>query len=241
MEIYIPLCIIALLAGFIQGLTGFGSILLSLPLIALFLDFKIAVPLMNILGIVLSLVLIVQLRSAWEWGKIYPLLIGTVPGIPIGTYLLKNLEASPMYIFLGFVLVAYSLFGILFRGVVKELKKGWPYFFGFLAGCLGGAVSASGPPVIIYTFLQPWDKDKIKVTLQGFFVVSGLFILAYFYWHGLIVPQVVRLSIIALPFIIGGTLAGSFFYGRLAESSYRKLMYYTLGLLGMIMFAQGFS
>jgi len=241
LEIYIPLCIIALLAGFIQGLTGFGSILLSLPLIALFLDFKIAVPLMNILGIVLSLVLIVQLRSAWEWGKIYPLLIGTVPGIPIGTYLLKNLEASPMYIFLGFVLVAYSLFGILFRGVVKELKKGWPYFFGFLAGCLGGAVSASGPPVIIYTFLQPWDKDKIKVTLQGFFVVSGLFILAYFYWHGLIVPQVVRLSIIALPFIIGGTLAGSFFYGRLAESSYRKLMYYTLGLLGMIMFAQGFS
>lgn len=241
MEIYIPLCIIALLAGFIQGLTGFGSILLSLPLIALFLDFKIAVPLMNILGIVLSLVLIVQLRSAWEWGKIYPLLIGTVPGIPIGTYLLKNLEASPMYIFLGFVLVAYSLFGILFRGVVKELKKGWPYFFGFLAGCLGGAVSASGPPVIVYTFLQPWDKDKIKVTLQGFFVVSGLFILAYFYWHGLIVPQVVRLSIIALPFIIGGTLAGSFFYGRLAESGYRKLMYYTLGLLGLIMFAQGFS
>ena len=241
MDIYIPLCIIALLAGFIQGLTGFGSVLLSLPLIALFLDFKIAVPLMNILGIILSLVLIVQLRSALEWRKIYPLLVGTVPGIPIGTYLLKNLEASPMYIFLGSVLVAYSLFGILFRGVVKELKKGWPYFFGFLAGCLGGAVSASGPPVIIYTFLQPWDKDKIKVTLQGFFVVSGLFILAYFYWHGLIVPQVVRLSIIALPFIIGGTLAGSFFYGRLAESGYRKLMYYTLGLLGLIMFAQGFS
>lgn len=241
MEIYVPLCIIALIAGFIQGLTGFGSVLLSLPLIALFLDFKIAVPLMNILGIVLTLVLIVQLRKAWEWGKIYPLLIGTVPGIPIGTYLLKNLEASPMYIFLGTVLCAYSLFGILFRGVVKELKKGWPYFVGFLAGCLGGAVSASGPPVIIYTFLQPWDKDKIKVTLQGFYLISGLFILAYFYWNGLIVPQVVKLSFIALPFIIGGTLAGSFFYGRLAETSYRKLMYYTLGLLGIVMFAQGFS
>lgn len=241
MEIYVPLCIIALIAGFIQGLTGFGSVLLSLPLIALFLDFKIAVPLMNNLGVVLTLVLIVQLRRAWEWGKIYPLLIGTVPGIPIGTYMLKNLEASPMYIFLGTVLVAYSLFGILFRGVVKELKKGWPYFVGFLAGCLGGAVSASGPPVIIYTFLQPWDKDKIKVTLQGFFLVSGLFILAYFYWHDLIVPQVIKLSVIATPFVIGGTLAGSFFYGRLAESSYRKLMYYTLGLLGIIMFAQGFS
>lgn len=239
MEIYTAVCAITFLAGFIQGLTGFGSILLSLPLIALFLDFKIAVPFMTVCGIVLSLVLLVQLRRAWDWGRIYPLLIGAVPGIPIGTYLLKTLEASPMYIFLGSVLTAYSLYGILFKGTMKELKKSWPYLFGFLAGILGGAVAASGPPVIVYTFLQPWDKDKIKVTLQGFFVVTGLLTLASFIYHGLIGRQVLELSGIALPFMIGGTLAGSFFYGKLAEASYRKLMYYTLAALGIMMFAQG--
>jgi hypothetical protein len=239
MEIYIAICAIAFLAGFIQGLTGFGSVLLSLPLIALFLDFKTAVPFMTICGIVLSLILIIQLRNAWEWKKIYPLLIGAIPGIPIGTYMLKTLEAEPMYIFLGFVLITYSLFGIFFKGIVKELKKSWPYLIGFLAGCLGGSVAASGPPVIIYTFLQPWDKDKIKVTLQGFFVISGLLTLSYFVSHGLVGMQVLTLSGLALPFITAGTLAGSFFYGKLNEASYRKLMYYTLAVLGVMMFAQG--
>jgi uncharacterized membrane protein YfcA len=239
MEIYVAICAIAFFAGFIQGLTGFGSVLLSLPLIALFLDFKTAVPFMTICGIALSLILIIQLRKAWEWSRIYPLLIGALPGIPIGTYLLKNLEAAPMYIFLGSVLIAYALFGIFSKGVVKELKKGWPYLIGFLAGCLGGAVAASGPPVIVYTFLQPWDKDRIKVTLQGFFVVSGLLTLAYFIHQGLVGQQVLKLSGLALPFIAAGTLAGSYFYGRLNEAGYRKLMYYTLAVLGIMMFAQG--
>ncbi len=239
MEVYIAICAIAFLAGFIQGLTGFGSVLLSLPLIAMFLEFKTAVPFMTVCGIVLSLILIVQLRGSWEWKKIYPLLIGAVPGIPVGTYMLKNLEAGPMYIFLGSVLVAYALFGILFKGMVIELKKGWPYLFGIISGCLGGAVAASGPPVIIYTFLQPWDKDEIKVTLQGFFVISGIITLAYFIYHGLVGAQVLKLSGIALPFIAAGTLTGSFFYGKLNESGYRKLMYYTLAALGVMMFAQG--
>jgi len=239
LEVYIAICAIAFVAGFIQGLTGFGSVLLSLPLIALFLEFKTAVPFMTICGIVLSLILIIQLRSAWDWKKIYPLLIGSLPGIPIGTYMLKTLDSAPMYIFLGSVLIGYSLFGIFFKGIVKELKKGWPYLIGFFSGCLGGAVAASGPPVIIYTFLQPWDKDKIKVTLQGFFVISGLFTLAYFIYHGLVGTRVMILSGLALPFITAGTLAGSFFYGKLNEASYRKLMYYTLAALGIMMFAQG--
>ena len=37
----ILLCLIALLAGFIQGLSGFGSVLVALPLMVLFLDLKI--------------------------------------------------------------------------------------------------------------------------------------------------------------------------------------------------------
>ncbi len=239
MEVYIAICTIAFVAGFIQGLTGFGSVLLSLPLIALFLEFKTAVPFMTVCGIVLSLILIIQLRSAWDWKKVYPLLIGSLPGIPIGTYMLKTLESAPMYIFLGSILIAYSLFGIFFKGIIKELKKGWPYLIGFFSGILGGAVAASGPPVIIYTFLQPWDKDKIKVTLQGFFVISGFFTLAYFIYHGLISQKVLILSGLALPFITAGTLSGSFFYGKLNDASYRKLMFYTLAALGIMMFAQG--
>lgn len=239
MEIYIPLCVIAFFAGFIQGLTGFGSVLLSLPLLAFFLEMKIAVPLLTLCGLVLTIILTFQLRSSWEWGKIYPLLVGTLPGIPIGVFMLKTLQAAPLYIFIGAVLISYSLYGLAFRGIIRELKKGWPYFFGFIAGCLGGSVAASGPPVIVYTFLQPWEKDKIKVTLQGYFLVSGFMTLGFFVYHDLVNTYVTKLFGVSLPFLVGGTLLGSYYYGKVAEDGYRKLMFITLAALGIMMLARG--
>jgi len=35
MELYLVISLIAFMAGFIQGLSGFGSVLLSLPLLAI--------------------------------------------------------------------------------------------------------------------------------------------------------------------------------------------------------------
>jgi uncharacterized membrane protein YfcA len=111
MEIYFYLTGIAFLAGFIQGLSGFGSVLLSLPLMVLFLDIREAIPLVNLMGVILSVMLIVQLRTHWDWGKILPLLAGALPGIPIGVYLLKRMDPAHVQIILGLVLVAYAVYG----------------------------------------------------------------------------------------------------------------------------------
>src|SRR5512135_3868979 len=148
MEIYFYLTMIAFLAGFIQGLSGFGSVLLSLPLMVLFLDIREAIPLVNLMGVILTVLLIFQLRAHWEWGKIRPLLAGALPGIPVGVYLLKRMDPAHVQIVLGMVLLAYAIYGLLFRLPIGRVGGPWAYFFGFFAGGLGGAVSASGPPVI---------------------------------------------------------------------------------------------
>ncbi len=111
MNEYMRIVLITFLAGFTQGLSGFGSILLSLPIFAIFLDIKTVIPLVALQG--------------------------------------------------------------LFSAA------------GFLAGCLGGALGAAGPPVIVYTSLQPWAKDKIKATLQGFFTASGLVVVFLHALNGL--------------------------------------------------------
>lgn len=60
-QTYIWVCIIFLGAGFIQGVSGFGSILLSLPLLAIFLDIKTVIPLTTLAGVSVSYVLFYQL------------------------------------------------------------------------------------------------------------------------------------------------------------------------------------
>ncbi len=235
MRTYVLLSVVTFLAGFTQGLSGFGSVLLALPLLTLFIDVKSVIPLVALYGVAMTILLLVQLRSHLEWKKIYPLLIGSLPGIPIGVYLLKKMDPAMIQAVLGAVLLSYALFGLFYRPVVKSMKQHWVYITGFLAGCLGGALGASGPPVIVYTSLQPWRKDTIKVTLQGYFVVSGLLVVFFQTLGGLTTAAVWHLFFISIPALILGTYAGSFFYGKISEDRYRIIMLILLGCLGVFM------
>lgn len=235
MDIYIPISIIALLAGFIQGLTGFGSILLSVPLLALFLDVKTAIPLMAILGIVLSLALLIQLHRHLEWEKIYALCLGSAAGAPVGVWLLDRLDPRWIQWALGIVLLGYALYSVMDRPTGRFMNRRWAYLSGFIAGCLGGAISASGPPVVVYTSLQPWNKDQIKATLQGFFVLSGIVVVAFQAVGGLVTDSVLRYALVALPFLLVGTGCGALMYGKIREEAYRKILLLFMAALGLMM------
>jgi hypothetical protein len=232
MTTYILLLVVTFLAGFIQGLSGFGSVLLSLPLLILFLDVRTSIPLVALVGLALTILLLIQLREHLEWKKVYPLLGGTLFGVPVGVFLLKHLDTNWIQLVLGTVLVGYALYGLVFRLSLQGIRARWAYLYGFLAGCLGGALSASGPPVIIYTSLQPWSKDQIKVTLQGYFLVSGFIVVLFQAASGLTTWAVMKLFILSLPAVIIGTLVGSHFYGMIREEGYRKILLILLGCLG---------
>jgi uncharacterized membrane protein YfcA len=238
MEIYLYISIVAFLAGFTQGLSGFGSVLLSLPLLALFLDVREAIPLVNLMGVILTVLIIVQLRAHWEWGKIWPLLAGALPGIPVGVYLLKRMDPAHVQIILAAVLLAYSFYGLWFKLPIGKVGGPWAYLFGFFAGGLGGAISASGPPVIVYTSLQAWTKDQIKVTLQGFFIVSGLLIGVFHAANGLTTERVILNFLVSIPTLLAGTWLGSQLYGRFREEGYRRVMLLLLGALGVFTLAR---
>jgi uncharacterized membrane protein YfcA len=232
MTIYFLLSLVTFLAGFTQGLSGFGSILLALPLLAIFMDIRTVIPLLALHAVAMTVILLIQLRQHLAWNRIMPLLLGSIPGIPLGVFFLKTLDTRIIQFIMGMILVVYPLISLRTH-VTRSMKPGWAYVFGFLAGCLGGTLSASGPPVIVYTSLQPWSKDMIKVTLQGFYVVSGILVVLMQTLNGLTTVEVWRLFFISLPALLIGTFTGSFFYGRISDQTYRKIMMTMLGLLGI--------
>ena len=235
MQIYIWVCLITFLASLTQGLSGFGSVLLSIPLLAIFLDIKTVIPLTALIGLSMSLILLFHLRPYLDWKKIYPLLIAAIPGIPLGVIFLKKLDKTVILCVLGIVLIAYSLYSLLSRSPGKRIRGYWAYPFGFIAGCLGGAFGATGPAVIIYTSLQTWSKDQIKVTLQGFFVISYAVVVFFQAHNGLTTITVLLFYGVSLPMLILGTYVGSLFYGMIREETYRRVMLVLLGFLGAFM------
>ncbi len=235
MQTYLLVCLVVFFAGVTQGLSGFGSILLSLPLLAIFLEIKMVIPLVALFGLSITIILLIQLWKQLEWKAVYPLLLSALPGVPVGVFFLKRLDRGTIQWILGIILIGYSLYSVFLRSDHRGIRARWAYGFGFLAGCLGGTLGATGPVVILYTSLQNWSKDKIKVTLQVFFFVSGVTVVFFHAISGLTSLAVLRFFMVSLPMLILGTYVGSFFYGKVHEEGYRRIVLILLALLGGFM------
>ncbi len=235
METYLWICIILFFAAFTQGVAGFGSAMTALPLLAIFLDIKTAIPLVGLFSLSVTILLVFQLLKYLEWKKIYSLILGAIPGVPIGVFFLKRLDKDTIQWTLGIFLIVYSMYSLSYKVSKNGMREGWAYFFGFLGGCLGGALSTPGPPVVVYTSLQSWSKDKIKATLQGFLLVSYVTAVFAQAVSGATTVTVLRFYVIALPALALGTYGGSYFYGKIGEEWYRRIMLILLAFLGSFM------
>ncbi|MEN8198485.1 MAG: sulfite exporter TauE/SafE family protein [Thermodesulfobacteriota bacterium] len=232
-----PLLIIAifLLAGFVQGMTGFGSALVAIPLLSLFLDIKSAVPLCILNSLIITTYLSLKMRKHLHSNKILPLCVAAVPGIIVGSTILKNVDSTILRTCIGVLLISYSLYSLLNRATPRKLSTAWSYLAGFLSGAIGAAFSAGGPPTIIYTTLTDWKKDEIKATLSGFFLFNSYLIATVHAISGLTSIEVFTYFMISAPFVLLGTVLGAIAYGRIPRARYLQIIFAFLIVMGIMM------
>lgn len=235
---YYPLLFLILAAGgFTQGLTGFGSALVSLPLLVFYLDIRTAVPLSVLHGLLISAFLSLQLRGHLDWHKISPLLAGFLPGVWAGVAFLKKTSQPLFLLTLGLMLVAFALYRLLAHPHPVRLRRIWGVPAGFASGAISAAFSAGGPPSIIYATLTGWDKHEIKATLSIYFFLGGIFTVIAHLAGGIITPEVTRLFAWTSPAALAGVWSGSLLYGRFRTEGYLRLVLLALLLMGVMMLA----
>ena len=227
--------LIIFVAGFTQGFTGFGSTLILLPLLTMLTGVKTVVPLVVLQGVCINIILLFKIHRHFEWKKVRILLMASAPGILCGVYILKTMSTGFLELVIGLVLIFFPAY-LMWKGVPeREIAAGWAWPVGFLSGVLGGSISANGPPVIIYTALQPWGKLPIKSTLVGFFLVTSLATGAVQAAGGLMTGEVLVLFAAGLPALVTGVLAGSYLFDKIESDAYKKVLNVLLVLLGIFM------
>jgi hypothetical protein len=229
------IALIFLLAGFVQGITGFGSALVAIPLLSLIIDIKSAVPLCILNSLVITTYLSLKMRRDLDKKKILPLCIAAVPGIILGSTLLKHMNSDIIRLWLGILLIAYSLHSLFSTPKPRKLHTAWSYLTGFSSGAIGAAFSAGGPPAIIYTALNDWKKDTIKATLSGFFLFNSYLIATVHAISGLTTIEIFTHFMISAPFVLLGTVLGTICYGRIPHKLYMKIIFAFLTLMGIMM------
>lgn len=226
---------IVLAAAFLQGLTGFGFGLIALPLLGFFLSIKTSVPLMVLLAVIISLYLTVRLRKNINLKCTFTLMSASVVGTPLGVYALKQVPPEGLSIFVGIIMIVFTSHQFLARPEPIPLGKPAAILAGFFSGLLGGSLGVGGPPVIVYTALQPWTKDQAKATLACFFAFSGMVVIASQAVSGMITDEVLHLYVLSLPALVTGIFLGTKAYKHLSDKGYRELALAVVFLLGCMM------
>lgn len=223
-------------AGVVQGLTGFGSALVAIPLLAFIVDIKLAVPLCMLNGLIITGYLALRLRQHLSRKRILPLFIGSLPGVLVGATLLTQVDSTVIRRLIGILLIFYGSYSLLIKPRSLRLRPFWGYIAGFFTGAIGAAFSAGGPPAIIYTSLTDWKKEEIKATLTGFFIVNGLITAAVHGLTGMTTVDVLRYFSVTAPLVLCGTIIGSRLTDKISRQQYIRLIFVFLIIMGMMMF-----
>ncbi|MBU1198812.1 MAG: sulfite exporter TauE/SafE family protein [Nanoarchaeota archaeon] len=79
-EIILIFAVIILIGYFIKALTGFASGIFSVPLLVLFFDIRLVVPVISILSLVSGLLLFPSIKKKIYWKGLFYVLAGTFFG-----------------------------------------------------------------------------------------------------------------------------------------------------------------
>lgn len=171
-------------AMFIQSLAGFGSALIAMPFLIALLGPDVARPAFILMSQTAGIMFMIEYRHDWKFSDIKFVLIGTLLGIPLGTWIATTMEQATFMLVLGIILVAYSLY-VLSGLKLPKMHPAWGSFFGFCSGILHSAYNVGGPPLVMYhSTHDSWDARRFKGNTQAIFFLMGFFIIYEHYRVG---------------------------------------------------------
>jgi uncharacterized membrane protein YfcA len=195
-------------ATLIRSAFGFGEALVAVPLLALVIPVKVAVPSAALVSVTVAAVVVAQDRQHVHLRSALWLVLSTLAGIPIGLVLLRTGSERLVKGGLGVVIAAFAIWSLR-RDRVHELttdRLAW--LFGGIAGILGGAYGMNGPPLVVYGTLRRWSPQRFRATLQGYFLPASSVGLIGYWAAGLWTASVSAYYLVSLPIVLLAILLG---------------------------------
>lgn len=224
---------IILVATFVQGMAGFGLGITAMPLLIAAVGLATAAPLMAVVGVLISLIMLIAYRESFSIRTVTKLLVGAVPGIPIGVFIIARSNEVLVTSVLGIVVASYALYMLVAPSAPKLHNQAWSYLVGLTAGTLSGAYSIGAPPVIVYGQLRRWPPDEFKSNLQGFYQVAGLMVVATHALGGNLTTTVWRYLIVSFPAVVIGGGLGIYLSSFINPEVFRKAVLILLMIMGI--------
>ena len=216
---------IALFAAFVNGAIGYGFSSLTVPLALVFYTNRILNPAVVVIEVLLNLyVLFINLDGIPAvWKRVFPIVVGMLPGIAVGASVLASLQ--PGWVKIATYTVILPLILVQAAGWRRPIQSTWLIGlpFGTALGVLYSVTTISGPPLAILFNNQGLVKNEFRAGLALVRVTESSVTAIVYYQLGLFIAESQNILLVFIPSVLVGIPIGAYVIRRLDAETFRRI------------------
>jgi len=228
-----------LFAYTIFGISGFGSTIIAIPILANWLPLTFLVPMMALGDLVAATAVGGSNRRHVSVPELKRLLPFMAVGIVLGVTLLVNAPQGPLRAALGLFAAGVGVHAILNPSPKDTISPWWCVPAGTIAGILAAVFGAGGPVNVAYLAGRLRDKSEIRSTISVIISLSATSRTVVYAATGLVFKAALLAgAAAAIPFAWTGLWLGSRIHVGLTQVQMRRAVGAILVASGLVLLAR---
>ena len=232
-ENFILLILVILFSGFIRGFLGFGSGLITIPILSFLYSPIFAIVFNIIIEIPTTIYLTFVGARTCKFKEIIPMFFSMILTIPIGTIFLISTNKEIIKIIMSILVIFFVILIASGWKLKTTITKYILIISGTIGGLMQGMVGMGGPPIVTVLLSKGDDNNVTRGNILIMFTGTVIGAVISMYYFNLFTKELLVTGIVASPFYILASFTGSRFYNISGNKYYRNLSLLILGIIGI--------
>ncbi len=236
--------IVVFVANVIQSITGFAGTVLAMPFSIMLVGYNTAKPILNVLGIVISLGVMGTNHKALNKKEFLKIIFIMLIGMMAGYFITKefSISATLLYRALGIIVLVFVCIGVFnsysekYRKKKKETNEKTSflaYLVLVVAGIVHGMFICGGPLLVVYASEKIKGRDEFRVTVSAVWAVLNTIILFSDIKDGYFNPKLFLSLGICIALLFVALLAGNLIFRHINKKWFMIITYSLMGISGI--------
>jgi len=228
----VVISLIACLAYGIESIFGFGGTIIFLGISGLLYDFNTLIKIAMVVGLASGLAVLIQSYKHLSYYHLFNILLLTLPGALIGTYLIDYLASQLLIKAFAVMLISYGFFNLIWPKILipKIIKNS----IIILGGLIQGIFTIGGPFVLMGYKDNFENKQELRSTMAGyFFLINSLRAIFFMLIGGSYTEIVISYYPIAILVMISVWL-GYLVHRKIPDIMFKNIIIIAITIIGII-------
>jgi len=228
----VVISLIACLAYGIESIFGFGGTIIFLGISGLLYDFNTLIKIAMVVGLASGLAVLIQSYKHLSYYHLFNILLLTLPGALIGTYLIDYLASQLLIKAFAVMLISYGFFNLIWPKILipKIIKNS----IIILGGLIQGIFTIGGPFVLMGYKDNFENKQELRSTMVGyFFLINSLRAIFFMLIGGSYTEIVINYYPIAILVMISVWL-GYLVHRKIPDIMFKNIIIIAITIIGII-------